>query len=269
MYRYLIMRFFLQRTGIHPNPIRRRVAQCSVAAFSPSNILGNCNGARTGSRNIITYRSSSTFLESAANTNANANDQRPKIRLYQYAICPFCHSVKSVLNYARIRVDDYDVVEVNPLTKSEIKPWKKQHTKVPIAVLKSNENHSDEKVLFGSDVIVQALLDHPWIQKSIQSRWSTGSTDIKDDLPVEETMTWSNFCQSPTVTQWRSFASNELAVLLYPNMCRTWNDSYRAFQYVHDDKNSFSFFQRVLIQNVGSLVSGSFLSSISFSRKSC
>jgi hypothetical protein len=44
----------------------------------------------------------------------------PSVMLYQYAICPFCNKAKALLAYAGI---DYDAVEVNPLTKAELKPW--------------------------------------------------------------------------------------------------------------------------------------------------
>lgn len=40
------------------------------------------------------------------------------LRLYQYAICPFCNKTKAVLDYAQV---PYEAVEVNPLTKAEIK----------------------------------------------------------------------------------------------------------------------------------------------------
>jgi microsomal prostaglandin-E synthase 2 len=52
--------------------------------------------------------------------SASASDGTapPAITLYQYSICPFCNIVKSVLSYADVK---HDIVEVNPLTKSEIK----------------------------------------------------------------------------------------------------------------------------------------------------
>ena len=40
--------------------------------------------------------------------------------LYQYDVCPFCNKVKAFLDYHNI---PYDVVEVNPLTKTEIKQF--------------------------------------------------------------------------------------------------------------------------------------------------
>jgi glutaredoxin len=167
-----------------------------------------------------------------------------KIQLYQYAICPFCHRVKALLDYAGV---DYQVTEVNPLTKAEIKPWKTDYTKVPIATLSSDEDGDVVVPLFGSDVIVQGLLKSPIIQTRLQERWlgSNGSSS--------SSMTLSDFSTAPTVATWTNFAVNELAVLLYPNMCRTWGDSYRAFEYVHATA-TFGPLQRVMIQILGSLV---------------
>jgi microsomal prostaglandin-E synthase 2 len=49
---------------------------------------------------------------------ADISQQTPFIKLYQYKICPFCSKVKAVLGYAGI---DHEIVEVNPLTKGELK----------------------------------------------------------------------------------------------------------------------------------------------------
>jgi microsomal prostaglandin-E synthase 2 len=51
----------------------------------------------------------------AFSTTTSAN---PPLQLYQYAICPFCNRVKALLDYMDI---PYTAVEVNPLTKGEIK----------------------------------------------------------------------------------------------------------------------------------------------------
>jgi hypothetical protein len=50
----------------------------------------------------------------------SSNDSAPSIKLYQYHICPFCNITKSAMQYAKL---DYETVEVNPLTKAELKPW--------------------------------------------------------------------------------------------------------------------------------------------------
>jgi len=150
------------------------------------------------------------------------------VQLYQYAICPFCNRVKALLDYTSI---PYSTTEVNPLTKAEIKPWKKEHNKVPIATI-------DDAPVFESDAIIENLLNQPSVQKALEDRLS-------------DTMTVESFRNGPTVKKWKDFAANDLAVLLYPNMCRTWGESYRAFDYVNHTP-SFGVLQRFLIQNLGS-----------------
>ena len=56
------------------------------------------------------------------------------IRLYQYAICPFCNKAKSALQFLKI---PFISTEVNPLTRKEIKGLIPDYTKVPIAMFPS------------------------------------------------------------------------------------------------------------------------------------
>eukprot|EP00980_Cylindrotheca_fusiformis_P010370 scaffold2306_cov132-Cylindrotheca_fusiformis.AAC.5 len=137
--------------------------------------------------------------------------------LYQYATCPFCNIVKSVLRYSKT---PYQAVEVNPLTKAEIK-WSEEYRKVPIASL-------GNKHFFGSDNIVKGLLD------------KLDNTNTQK-VPFSEES-----------TEWTKYATDELAPLLYPNLCNSILNSYRAFDYVHQ-VNSFSTVQRYSIQYIGSL----------------
>ena len=51
---------------------------------------------------------------------SSVNNKTPSIKLYQYHICPFCNITKSAMHYANL---EYETVEVNPLTKAELKPW--------------------------------------------------------------------------------------------------------------------------------------------------
>lgn len=143
------------------------------------------------------------------------------ITLYQYTICPFCNRVKAVLDFAQL---GYSVTEVNPLTKSEIRNF--NHKKVPIATVEGQP-------IFGSDEIIQSLQAHEHVQKKLQERGG---------IALDEG------------SQWVDYSVNELAIYLYPNMCRSWSDSYKAFMYVRQTA-SFSPFQRFSIQTIGSLVS--------------
>lgn len=125
-------------------------------------------------------------------------------------------------------------VEVNPLTKSELP--KGDYRKVPIAIL-------DEVQVNGSDDIVQALLEHKHVQSTLASRWKdAGSTEFNMDT----------FQSSDASKKWADFATNDLAGLVYPNICRTLSDSFAAFGYV-DNVSTFTPIQKGLIKGVGSL----------------
>mmetsp|Transcript_38843 Transcript_38843/g.126005 ORF Transcript_38843/g.126005 Transcript_38843/m.126005 type:complete len:222 (-) Transcript_38843:429-1094(-) len=76
------------------------------------------------------------------------------IRLYQYQICPFCNKIKALLDLHGL---EYETVDVNPLTKKEIKPWS-EYRKVPIAVLTPLAGGEPEQIN-DSPVIAERLLD--------------------------------------------------------------------------------------------------------------
>ena len=169
--------------------------------------------------------------------STKTDDVSPSITLYQYAICPFCHKAKAFLSYAN--VSQYESIEVNPLTKAELKPWSGDYRKVPIAKI-------DGKQVNGSDEIVDALLDHPYVIESLEQKWNdkdgtNNNTHKKMDM---------EFFRGES--KWTDFAQKDLAALLYPNICSTLTDSYNAFNYVHDVKH-FSLLQKLSIQSIGSL----------------
>ncbi|XP_020245718.1 prostaglandin E synthase 2-like isoform X1 [Asparagus officinalis] len=62
--------------------------------------------------------------------------------LYQYEACPFCNKVRAFLDYHDI---PYKIVEVNPLSKKEIK-WS-DYQKVPILVV------DGQQMIDSSDII--------------------------------------------------------------------------------------------------------------------
>ena len=156
---------------------------------------------------------------------AGTSTLKPDIKLYQYHICPFCNITKSLLEYTKL---DYEKVEVNPLTKAELKPWSGEYKKVPIAVI-------DGKQVNGSEEILDAILNV--------------SNKVQMD---EEIMNNDDFQKSDNAQKWTRFAIDDLAALLYPNICGTLSDSYDAFGYVKDVE-SFSTLQKISIRYIGAL----------------
>lgn len=141
-----------------------------------------------------------------------------ELTLYQYAICPYCNIAKALLNYTNM---SFDVKEVNPLTKKELGTLPiKDYRKVPILLVKTE---SDTQQINGSESIVDHVLSVSEIDSS-----SHGSQ------------------------KWTAFARDDLAPLLYPNLCNSLASSYKAFGYVHSADSPFSLMERYSIQFIGS-----------------
>lgn len=153
--------------------------------------------------------------------------ETPAITLYQYSICPFCNINKALLSYTNT---PYQITEVNPLTKAELKFSKDGYKKVPIATIASEQ-------INGSEEINEALLKLPAVLNS---------------LPNKEEMPMDIFQGSDNAKQWTNFARDELAPILYPNICRSLAESYQSFGYVNDVKE-FTGMQKALIKSIGSL----------------
>ena len=128
------------------------------------------------------------------------------ITLYEYKICPFCNKVKAYLDFLEL---DYTSVEVNPLTKSEIK-FQKEITKVPVATL------NGLTIGESADII-----------SKITEKLNAGEYLIEKPL--------SSFYPADT-KEWSDWADLKLAVMLYPNITRTMSESWECFGYIDDVK---------------------------------
>jgi microsomal prostaglandin-E synthase 2 len=167
----------------------------------------------------------------------------PSVTLYQYKICPFCNINKALLNYINV---PYEKIEVNPLTKSELKSLQskskasndnRNYKKVPIAII-------DNEPINDSTEINNQLLKHPYIIHNLEStKWN--NTSNKSIKSIEQ------FASSNDAIKWIEFANKELAPILYPNICKSLSESYDAFGYVHDVK-TFTPIQKGLIRVIGS-----------------
>jgi microsomal prostaglandin-E synthase 2 len=112
--------------------------------------------------------------------------------------------VKALLDFSKV---SYESVDVNPLTKSEIKFSGSKS--VPVAKF-------GDVVICGSGDII----DH-------FRKYSTN-----DELWTEDS------------EKWMLWSEKKLAVLLYPNITRTFAESWKAFSYVEDVK-TWTKMQRV------------------------
>jgi len=155
---------------------------------------------------------------SAASTNnqegASAIAKEPLPVIYQYQICPFCHRVKACLDYLKV---PYETVEVNPLTKGELK-FSKDYKKVPLAKF-------GDEVLGDSSVIIDCISKN----YAVDPRF----------LPSDS-------------NHWIDWSEKRLAVLLYPNITRSFEESWECFSYALDVP-TWSWVNRLSVRSIGAV----------------
>ncbi|XP_031407250.1 prostaglandin E synthase 2-like isoform X2 [Punica granatum] len=135
--------------------------------------------------------------------------------LYQYEACPFCNKVKAFLDYYDI---PYKVVEVNPLSKKEIK-WS-EYKKVPILMV------DGEQLVDSSDIIDKMG------EKILKGKRTT--VDSEDD---EE-------------KKWRRWVDNHLVHVLSPNIYRNVSEALESFDYITSNGN-FSYTEKISVKYAG------------------
>jgi microsomal prostaglandin-E synthase 2 len=141
--------------------------------------------------------------------------------IYQYKICPFCHRTRAYLDFLQIK---YKIIEVNPLTKSEISfSSSDDMKKVPIFIV-------DGQAIYDSNNIID------FISKNL----------VKDSF---RGVSRKEFI-TPDTTKWNEWSEKKLAVMLYPNITRSFSESWECFGY-STEVMSWSFFQRHLVRVVG------------------
>ncbi|MCL7043320.1 hypothetical protein MKW94_014885 [Papaver nudicaule] len=141
-----------------------------------------------------------------------------EVVLYQYEACPFCNKVKAFLDYYDI---PYKVVEVNPLSKKEIK-WS-EYKKVPILTV------DGEHLVDSSDIIDKlGAKIHP--KKAVVSD-SDGETEEK---------------------KWRGWVDSHLVHVLSPNIYRNSTEALESFDYITSNGN-FSYTEKITVKYAGAV----------------
>ncbi|KAL8132800.1 uncharacterized protein LOC141712246 [Apium graveolens] len=138
-----------------------------------------------------------------------------QVVLYQYEACPFCNKVKAFLDYCDV---PYQIVEVNPFSKKEIK-WS-DYKKVPILVV-------DGEQMNDSSVIIDKL----------------GSM-MNSDTPVNEVP------DNDEEKQWRCWVDNHLVHMLSPNIYRNTSEALESFDYITSNGN-FGFTEKITVKYAG------------------
>ncbi|CAN0871985.1 Prostaglandin E synthase 2 [Linum grandiflorum] len=156
------------------------------------------------------------FFSVATSQEAHAKElpkSIPKdVVLYQYEGCPFCNKVKAFLDYYSI---PYKVVEVNPISKKEIK-WS-DYKKVPILTV------DGEQMVDSSEIISE-------LSQRINPKGASAEAD-------EE-------------TKWRKWVDGHLVHVLSPNIYRNASEALESFDYITTHGN-FSFTEKLVAKYAG------------------
>lgn len=193
-----------------------------------------------------------------------------KLTLFQFVTCPFCCKVRAMLNYNGI---SYDVVEVNSITRDEIK-WSK-YKKVPILVAQGvgeegyvQLNDSTvimsvlESYLNDKTVSLQKLLTfYPTMDKEIKGRFRSKTvteTPNKNFLMFQDHLTDKRTPEERAEERRiRVWVDTVFIHLISPNVYRTMSESLDTFQWFSkagDWETNFTGFQRNTIIYIGGFV---------------
>ena len=126
--------------------------------------------------------------------------------------------VKAYLDFLHI---EYDAIEVNPLNKNEIKFSTVK--KVPVATI-------GDTIIEDSNNIINYISSY-MISKSSKSIDSS-------KFVTEDTQ------------QWNEWSEKKLAVMLYPNITRSFSESWECFEY-SNHISTWSLPNRILVRVVG------------------
>ncbi|KAK1371076.1 Prostaglandin E synthase 2 [Heracleum sosnowskyi] len=167
---------------------------------------------------IIAGAGVATYLEEQvyAKEMPMSPEKMPKeVVLYQYEACPFCNKVKAFMDYYDV---PYKIVEVNPLSKKEIK-WS-DYKKVPILMVDGQQMNDSSAIIDKLDSMINS-------EKSAK--------EVPDNDEEK---------------QWRSWVDNHLVHMLSPNIYRTTSEALESFDYITSNGN-FSFTEKYTVKYAG------------------
>uniref|UniRef100_A0A803SRK1 GST N-terminal domain-containing protein n=1 Tax=Anolis carolinensis TaxID=28377 RepID=A0A803SRK1_ANOCA len=163
-----------------------------------------------------------------------------QLTLYQYKTCPFCSKVRAFLDYHRL---PYEIVEVNPVMRREIKF--SMYRKVPILLADTGSILQ----LNDSSVIISAIKTYLVSRKNLEEIVSYyPPVQARNDRGKEVTeygnKYWLMLDEKETrfvypakearveEMKWRKWADDWLVHLISPNVYRSPSEALASFDYI-------------------------------------
>ncbi|EFA00341.1 prostaglandin E synthase 2 [Tribolium castaneum] len=180
-----------------------------------------------------------------------------KLTLFQYQTCPFCCKVRAFLDYYGI---SYDVVEVDPVLRQSIK-WS-PYKKVPILVADLPQGYQP---LNDSSMIISALSTYIKDRKDLREtvKCYPHITYVDEDGSKKSEIMNKYFLvlgenkisrEINEERQWRKWVDEVFVHVLSPNVYRTREEAFEAFNWfseVGEWEKNFPSWERNLIIFVG------------------
>jgi microsomal prostaglandin-E synthase 2 len=193
---------------------------------------------------------------------SEADQTNMNLRLYQYQTCPYCCKVRAFLDFYGF---SYEVVEVNPVTRSQIK-FANGYKKVPILTTPLLEKPLVESSLVIS--ILKTYLLHPKLTmpNALECYPQHEVVDPKTKKPraihpnkfyvmFGETLKTPEAIQNAREErEWREWVDEHFIHLISPNVYRTYSESLDTFHYfdqVVEWERNFPWWERLLAIYMG------------------
>ncbi|XP_060570485.1 prostaglandin E synthase 2-like isoform X2 [Ruditapes philippinarum] len=246
---------------------------CRFASLKKNWKIGACMTAATSVFATSYFRSRRSFADVeprpiSRHVPGVVDIGNQKFTLYQFQSCPYCCKARAALDYFGFT---YDVVEVNSITKSQMKF--SEYKKVPVLVVDGQIGDKDFTLQFNdSSTIVSVLASYVYDQNTPLYKLHQCYPGIKEkegrktvwDFPNKYFIMYGeNIADSRTETQrrderkWRRWTDDILMHTISPNVYRTLPESLEAFHHFSEwgewDKN-FSTGTRLGIVYVGAFV---------------
>jgi len=183
------------------------------------------------------------------------------LRLYQYQTCPYCSKVRAVLDYYGF---SYEVVEVNPVTRSQLK-FTNGYRKVPVLTSSKCDEHLVESSQIVSVLITYLVLSKESLKDVLNYYPKHESLDASSKPVVtypnkyfvmrhDQKLTAEEMQNVREERQWREWVDDHFIHIISPNVYRTWSESLETFYYfdrVGEWKKNFPAWERCLAIYVG------------------
>ncbi|KAF7205333.1 transcript variant X1 [Nothobranchius furzeri] len=162
-----------------------------------------------------------------------------KLTLYQYKTCPFCSKVRAFLDYYGL---EYDIVEVNPVMRQEIK-WS-SYRKVPILMVDGELQLNDSSVIISSirtfmtnkeKKMSDIVRCYPEMKSLNERGKEVMEYNNKYWLMLSEAETGALYPEKGMQKEemkWRQWADDWLVHLISPNVYRTTGEALASFDYI-------------------------------------